>query len=154
MSKNSWPFPALFDSLFSEFSLVPCLPGTNAPRQRALWSGTIESVYRAKLPYRCKVTIKQAECNATALVAASGVTSTQSALCAELLLMSRVNHNLLQLLGFCDKRILVFEFILSTARSATPYMAAAATARRRAPLQRALHGHVDVTTCDVIMTSQ
>jgi len=39
---------------------------------------------------------------------------------AELLLLSRANHrNLVQLLGFCGERILVFEFILSTARSTT-----------------------------------
>ena len=60
MGKNSWVFPALFDSLFSELSLVLCLAGTVAPHQQALGSGSIGSVYHAKLPYRCEVASKQA----------------------------------------------------------------------------------------------
>jgi hypothetical protein len=44
----------------------------------------------------------------------------ERALREELLLLSRVNRrNLVQLLGFCGKRIPVFEFILSMARSTT-----------------------------------
>jgi hypothetical protein len=47
----------------------------------------------------------------------------------ELLLLSHVNHySLVQLLAFYGKRIPVFEFILSTARSMTTYTAAAVTA--------------------------
>jgi hypothetical protein len=60
---------------------------------------------------------------------------------AELLLLSRANHrNLVQLLGFCGERILVFEFILSTARSTTSNSRNGSLV---APHQRAvLHGAV------------
>ncbi|XP_066316410.1 uncharacterized protein [Miscanthus floridulus] len=61
MGKKSWPFSALFDSLFSEFSPVPCLPATVTPHQQALGSGSIGLVYRDKLPYKCEVASKQAE---------------------------------------------------------------------------------------------
>ena len=59
----------------------------------------------------------------------------ERALCVEVLLLSRVNHsNLLQKrLGFCDKRIPVFEFILSTVRSTTTYREAAVTAHSSCP---------------------
>ena len=70
MGKKSWLFPTLFDSLFSEFSLVLCLAGTVAPHQRALRSDSIGSVYRAKLPYRYEVAIAQRH-----WLAAGGITS-------------------------------------------------------------------------------